>query len=113
MDPEATLRQQLAMNRETWKKLQEHGVDETTELRLDFFYDGPGEAEANELAAFLRAETDYEVAVDPEEGWAVNGTTRATTISLEILDDWVRWMVAAGAEHGGCEFDGWGAQVPE
>ena len=43
--------------------------------------------------------------------WAVSGTTQETEVSLEILDDWVRWMVAAGEANGGCDFDGWGAQV--
>ena len=43
---------------------------------------------------------------------AVRGSTQRTTISLDILDQWVEWMVAAGAEHGRCLFDGWGVQIP-
>jgi hypothetical protein len=31
-------------------------------------------------------------------------------VSLEILDQWVTWMVTAGKEHD-CDFDGWGALV--
>ena len=42
--------------------------------------------------------------------WTVQGSTQPTTISPEILDQWVDWMVSAGFERG-CEFDGWGAQV--
>jgi hypothetical protein len=41
----------------------------------------------------------------------VNGTTRNTQVSLAILDQWVEWMVAAGEQIAGCEFDGWGAQA--
>jgi hypothetical protein len=113
-----SLERQLAMNRQTWQALQDHGVTGESRRRLDFFYIAPGEKEANALAEFLKAETDYEVAVSSSGGgflkktaWGVNGTTQETELSLAILDQWVRWMVAAGNENGGCEFDGWGAPV--
>ena len=113
------LDQQLAMNRQSWQALQEHGVTDESELRLDFFYVAPGEKQADALCAFLRAETDYDVRVGSSAGgllkrksWTVNGTTQKTPVSLDILDAWVEWMVAAGVEHGGCEFDGWGAETP-
>ena len=35
------------------------------------------------------------------------------TGGLQTLHDWVVWMVVAGANQGECEFDGWGAGVPE
>jgi hypothetical protein len=106
---EKTLALQLTMNPKTWAELQEHGVDESSQLRLDFFYDAPGEREAQSLTAFLRAETDYDVTADgSQEQWSVTGTTQPTAVSLEILNQWVDWMVTAGAEHA-CEFDGWGA----
>lgn len=114
-----TLTRQLAMNPRTWAALQEHGVDEATELRLDFFYAAPDEAAAASLAAFLRDETDYDVTVDAvkkgmlsRKQWSVGGSTQPTRLSAEILDQWVEWMVAAGAQAGECVFDGWGAQVP-
>jgi Regulator of ribonuclease activity B len=107
------------MNPQTWAALQEHGVDESTELRLDFFYVAPGQSEAETLGAFLRRETDYNVGVHrirkrmlSKKQWYVMGFTQPTTTSLDILNQWVDWMVAAGAEHGGCEFDGWGAEIP-
>jgi hypothetical protein len=28
-----------------------------------------------------------------------------------MLDDWVEWMIAAGASEGPCAFDGWAAQL--
>jgi hypothetical protein len=57
------LRQQVAMNPQTWAALQEHGVDESSELRLDFFYVAPGQGEAEALGQFLKRETDYDVDV--------------------------------------------------
>jgi hypothetical protein len=111
-----TIAHQIRMNRETWAALQAHGVDEDTELKLDFFYFAPGETEAQKLAAFLYDETDYDVEAKPPSGdvqsWMVVGTTQPTTLTPGILDEWVQWMVVAGARNGGCEFDGWGAEVP-
>jgi Regulator of ribonuclease activity B len=107
------------MNPQTWAALQEHGVDESTQLRLDFFYMAPGESEAQVLATYLRDETDYDISVNgtkkgmlSKKEWSVTGSTQPTTVSLDILNQWVRWMVVAGAENGGCDFDGWGAQAP-
>lgn len=111
------LAQQLAMNQRSWQALQEHGVTEDSELRLDFFYVAPGEREAEELREFLQRETDYDVRVDSSGGgftrkksWTVSGTTQPAQVSLDILDQWVGWMVAAGFERD-CEFDGWGAEA--
>lgn len=97
------------MNRETWKALVQNGVTEDTELRLDFFYDAPGGANAAALVQFLRQETDYDV--EARSGRVV-GSTRSTTVSPEILDEWVSWMVAAGHGYVRCRFDGWGAAIP-
>ena len=114
-----TLRRQLAMNPQTWAALQEHGVDESSELRLEFFYAAPGEAAARGLGAYLEEETDYDASVKAAKArrlskrqWTVTGTTQPTAVSLDILNGWVQWMVVAGAEHGACDFDGWGAQTP-
>jgi hypothetical protein len=106
------------MNPQTWAALQEHGIGESSDLRLDFFYVAAGQVEAEALGEFLRDETDYHVDVHgikkgmlSKKQWSVKGSTQPTTVSLDILNQWVTWMVAAGAEHGGCEFDGWGAQA--
>ena len=108
------LGKQLAMNQETWHRLQQHGVTPATSLRLDFTYRAPDQQSAAALKELLCGETDYAVEVKSSgllrKEWSVHGTTQPTTISPEILDQWVDWMVSAGFERG-CEFDGWGAQV--
>ena len=115
---EQLLELQLQTNRDIWADLQEHlGAD--SQLRLGFIYLAPGEPEARDLVAFLRAETDYDVDAhareddDPqaEQSWFVIGTTQPTPVTLELLDDWAEWMIAAGAVHGPCAFDGWSAQL--
>ena len=109
---------QLAYNAETWAALERHGVTQATPLSLDFFYNAPGQVEAHTLSRYLSEATDYHVeaaAQAPDGGpaqWRVSGTTRPTAVSLDILNQWVVWMAVAGADHGGCQFDGWGARVP-
>ena len=110
------LAKQLVMNEETWAALQKQGVTERTELRLDFSYAPSSKANAAALAKLLKEKTDYEVRTEHagllNRKQAVSGTTRATTISKVILDQWVDWMVTAGIQCG-CEFDGWGTEIPE
>jgi hypothetical protein len=108
------LERQLAMNVQTWSALRQHGVTEQTDLRLDFSYDAPTRTAADKLVKLLKDETDYDLS-EPSpsaSGFLVSGTTQQTKVSLDILDQWVEWMHAAGRQSDGCEFDGWGAQVP-
>jgi hypothetical protein len=115
---DANLARQLAMNVQTWATLQQHGVTEQTGLRLDFSYDAPTRGAADKLVKLLRDETDYDVREPQAAGaffsrsFLVSGTTQETQVSLDILNQWVDWMVAAGRESDGCTFDGWGVQVP-
>ena len=108
------LERQLAMNVQTWSALRQHGVTEQTDLRLDFSYDAPTRGAADKLVKLLKDETDYDV-FEPNptgSGFLVSGTTQETRVSLDILNQWVEWMHSAGRQSEGCEFDGWGAQVP-
>jgi hypothetical protein len=41
----------------------------------------------------------------------VRGTTQSTQVSLPILREWVHWMLIAGLESNGAQFDGWGTEV--
>jgi hypothetical protein len=57
------LADQLAGNRQTLAALRRHGVTDETELRVDFFFDVPGEVQARALAARLERDTEFEVRV--------------------------------------------------
>lgn len=103
---------QLLQNIHIWGRLQEQGVDEQTELRLTFAYLAAGEQEAQRLVAFLEAQTDYELFVRSQgrigkRRWFVAGATQPAALSLDTLNAWTAWMIAAGAEHGPAAFDGW------
>lgn len=106
------LQRQLELTRATWARLQEHGVSDGSELRLEFFYEAPTNARANELMRFLTQETDYEVRVTADEDqWMLRGRTRPAALSLIIVEQWVDWMLTAGLSFD-CLFDGWGAEIP-
>jgi hypothetical protein len=109
------LAKQLVINEETWERLRTHGVDEATQLRLDFSYAAADRASAESLKTVLSDQTDYDMKVQSTgtftKRWTVTGSTQATAVSNAILDQWVDWMVTAGLHHN-CEFDGWGTEVP-
>jgi hypothetical protein len=116
---EQLLEQQLERNREIWADLREQRIEDGDELRLGFIYAAPSVAEADQLVAFLSEETDYEMSARPRPGddeeadpdWIVIGTTQPTPVTLDLIDDWCEWMIAAGAAEGPCAFDGWAAQA--
>ena len=117
---EQLLELQLRANPAVWKNLERLGVTDQTELRLAFIYLAPGKDEAERLIAFLREETDYEVQLrERPMGFfekpklLVLGATQPTPVSLETINAWVEWMVAAGAAEGPCAFDGWTSELPD
>ena len=50
----------LEVNPKSWAALQERGVDEDTELQLDFEFTADDEEATRALMRFLRTTTDYE-----------------------------------------------------
>lgn len=117
---ERLLEQQLLANPELWAGLQQRGVTERTPLRLAFAYLAPGSTEAKGLERYLRAETDYELRSHSQRDgpfakrdWYVVGVTQPQPVTPDLLDTWVEWMIAAGAMHGPCAFDGWAGHVEE
>ncbi|MEA2156692.1 MAG: hypothetical protein QOE11_2832 [Solirubrobacteraceae bacterium] len=115
---ERILELQLRENPEAWARVVDEELD-GEQLRLGFIYLAPGKREADALAAFLREQTDYDVEVHQQrvgelkkkKTWLVVGATQPAFVTLEMLDVWVEWMVAAGAAEGPCAFDGWSAQA--
>lgn len=101
-------------NERIWAIMQEHGVKEGDELCLEFFYYTRNRKAAEDLAAYLRENTNYTVGVGSRglifKNWHVTGETQRTAVSLAHFDDWSEWMARAGARFG-IVFDGWGALI--
>jgi hypothetical protein len=112
------LEQQLEMNPRTWAALRDKGVDEKTLLVIEFSFTAPGRTAARNLMKVLRARTNFSAEILSsgsllKRQWRIVGHTQPSTASVEMLDDWVTFMVTLGAKHGDCRFDGWGVKVPE
>jgi hypothetical protein len=112
------LEQQLEMNPRTWAALEQRGVDARTPLVIDYAFTAPGKRQAKELVRVLLVRTNFAselVAEGPRlrRRWRVVGHTQPATASVEMLNDWVTFMVTLGAKNGACRFDGWGVKVPE
>lgn len=112
MGLDTNLKHQLAMLPSTWQALRQAGVGPSTRLALDFTYRAPDRAAAQALAGDL-------VSCSPEiregsprsPGWFVLATAPAAVYDQASLTEWVTHAVRIGWRHG-CEFDGFGAQVP-
>lgn len=111
---ERLLEVQLMANPAIWHRLGLQGITEETPLQLGFLFLAPEESAADALVGFLAEETDYEVQ-GRRQGkgraaqWVVAGVTQPAAVSLETINAWVQWMVAAGVANGPCAFDGWTA----
>jgi len=62
---EQLLEEQLTRNRDIWDRLRGHGLGDEDPVRLGFVYVAAAQNPAEQLAAFLRDETDYEVQARP------------------------------------------------
>lgn len=112
------LDRQLEMNPRTWAALEQRGVSSETLLVIDFYFTAPSKDAAKYLMRIIRQRTSFACEVRPEgprlkRTWRVFGQTKPSTASIEMLNDWVTFMVTIGAKNGECRFDGWGVKVPE
>ena len=108
---EKLLKQQLAMNVVTFEEFKKKELNPNAEFELDFFYYSKSKDGVNRLSDFLKEETDYHVETSENKGlFSVKGHTQKTKINKQMLDDWVDWMVSAGAKFD-CDFDGWGVEL--
>ena len=81
----------------------------------EFLKMAPAESQAEDLAAFLRSETDYEIYVRRQgrvgkREWFVAGATQPAPMTQWTINAWTEWMIAAGAANGQCAFQGWEPQ---
>jgi hypothetical protein len=106
--PDEVISDELAQNARSWEALRRLGVRPGAKLPLVFLFETAGPEADRELAQFLRRQAGYRVVID-EDG--LTGWTPPLALDRPALDDWVRMMLYAGYEHGGCGFSGWTAIV--
>lgn len=106
--PDEAIGAEVAQNRRTWAALERLGVREGAELPLHFYFETAGEEADSKLAEFLRSECGYKVEREPE---GLAGTTPPMRVGPAAIDDWVRGLLYAGYQNGGCAFAGWTATI--
>ncbi len=90
-----------------WGRLEERGHEEGAKVRMSFTYFCNNHDDAEMLRSLFITGTDFDVEIiKRKEFWALNGNTLDTDISLEILKEWVKWMIDAGLKFQ-CVFDSW------
>src|SRR5690242_4289598 len=102
-DPEDLIASRRAMNRARMDLLRRRGMEMDSEGTLNFVYVAEQPSDAQRLAQFLRAETDYEVETT---GDRVTGSTKPMPVTLDALDEWFAWMIHAGYDNGRCRLQG-------
>ena len=94
----------------TWTRLEGQGLTSETRVKLDFAYSIPDKDVATKLATMLQSQFSYTAEVQSaDEGYKIQGRTGETTITSEILEKWLGYMVQRAVESGG-RFDGWGVR---
>ena len=94
----------------TWSRLESEGLTSETRVKLDFAYSIPDKVVATRLAAMLQSQFGYQADLQSvDDGYKIQGRTCETTISTQILQKWLGYMVQRGVESGG-RFDGWGVR---
>jgi len=114
-DYDMLLAKQLVMTEDAWATLQTKGLTSSQSLKLDFTYLAKDKESALKLSEYLEKETDYEVCTYQQgnflkKKWFVTGATQNTSVDLDILKQWVTWMVVSGMKND-CAFDGWGTEI--
>ena len=106
---QSNLESQLNMLNETWDSLISNGVTNETELVLEFSYLCPNKVSAIQLNDALE---NYESLIRSEgfinRSWFVEGYSHPTTVTKDILAQWLDFMATKGWEFQ-CTFDGFGA----
>src|SRR3954453_10509253 len=103
-DPEDLIATERAINRGRLDLLRMRGIETDAEGTLGFVYMAEQPSDAQRLAQFLRAETDYDVETTDD---GVTGSTKPMPVTPEALDEWLAWMIQAGYDYGRCRFQGW------
>jgi hypothetical protein len=101
---------QTEMSPQTLRVLREHGVEESRELSLEFFFYTDSEEKACALAQRL-GQLEYSVEGGPSahdsKTFVITGWTTKMRMDETTVTEWTRKMCELGYEHD-CEFDGWG-----
>lgn len=102
---------QKEMNSQTLTQLSKYGVDDKSQLSLEFFFYTDKQDKASNLAIELKKlnyglETVDKSAGDPKI-WVITGWTTPIKMDIGSVTNWTEKMCQIGFDND-CDFDGWG-----
>jgi tetratricopeptide (TPR) repeat protein len=102
---------QREMNDQTLTQLSKYGVNDQSQLTLEFFFYTDKQDKASNLAIELK-KLNYNIeTVDKSAGdsnlWIVTGWTTPIKMDLSAVTKWTEQMCKIGFDND-CDFDGWG-----
>lgn len=103
---------QSEMNGQTLGVLSQHGVNQQSELKLDYSFYTNKKEKAEELNSELKTKK-YETSdiIKENRYWRIQGWTLKIKMDNNSIDNWTNEMCLLGYKHD-CEFDGWGT-IPQ
>jgi hypothetical protein len=109
------IERQVELSGATLDALHQAGLTNEREVQIEFFFSAPSEASAKALVAHLAKNDCLDLKVEKSGGFlsrrfSVAGKTHPTVVTVQVLAQWIPWIVVQGITHG-CEFDGWGAEA--
>jgi len=108
-------RRRLAEAKILWSNMLIDGINENTELQMDFKHFCPIENDAINLAKQLSENYEMKTSFDKEQNmWFVYGTTRpySTTVSQENFIKWIEFMADVANSYA-CVFTNWTIEAPK
>ena len=104
------LSSQLKMTPQTLEQLKKLDIDDTKELKLEYFFYTNSLEKAKIFADQIKADnfnTEYHQAAIGKDQFVITGWTNPMKMDEEIVGTWTKKMCELGYKHD-CEFDGWG-----
>ncbi len=106
----ANRKKQLEMAPQTLDVLRQHGVNNDSMLRLEFFFYTNNREKASKLSdnfTSLGYSSDFAVSASNAKEFLINGWSTPIRMDERTVLDWTASMCDHAADQD-CEFDGWG-----
>ena len=89
---------QIAMTGQTLDALRAAGLTDDKQIQLDFFFVAPDETAAKALISHLQDNDCLNLSSEKVGGflsrkWVVKGQTHPTQVTVQVLAQWLPWMV--------------------
>lgn len=101
---------QMKMAPLTLAELRKHGVGESSQLKLEYFFYTNAPEKAAALTAKMQSlgyQAEDGRSASGKKEYLITGWTDPIPMSVEAVVDWSRRMCEIGYAHD-CDFDGWG-----